>query len=263
VGLFVASTLGCGSIESRDATQQLLLSNAIDRSIASIDFHPLAGKKVFLDTQYAKNVKTVGFVNSEYVISSLRQQMIASRCLLQESMAEADLIVEARIGTLGADDHEVTYGLPAANGLGSASSIVTQLPALPSIPEISVAKKRDQTAAAKIGLFAYDRQTREPYWQSGLSQTKSTAKDIWVLGAGPFQQGTIYDRTQFAGADLPAQVIGGDDEDEEVPRTMMAAYAKTRRFDPPPPEDEDVELATHNEDEPPPSGDPNAVSDTK
>jgi hypothetical protein len=52
-------------------------------------------------------------------------------------------------------------------------------------------------------VFAYDRDSRTPVWQSGTSVAISDAKNVWVLGAGPFQRGTIYNGTRFAGSRLP------------------------------------------------------------
>ena len=66
-------------------------------------------------------------------------------------------------------------------------------PRLPMIPEISLAKKNDSRGAAKIAVFAYHRETRQPVWQSGVAVATSTAKEAWVFGAGPIRYGTIYD----------------------------------------------------------------------
>ena len=56
-----------------------------------------------------------------------------------------------------------------------------------------------KSAAAKVSVFAYDRETREPLWQSGIAQAGSSARDTWILGVGPIQYGTIYNGTRFAG----------------------------------------------------------------
>ena len=56
-----------------------------------------------------------------------------------------------------------------------------------------------KSAAAKVSVFAYDRETREPLWQSGIAQAGSSARDTWILGIGPIQYGTIYNGTRFAG----------------------------------------------------------------
>lgn len=195
----IVSLSGCGTTKEQLATQQLLLSDAVDRSVSTIDFRPLSGAKVYLDTAYLKTAKTDAIVNPDYVTSSLRQQIMAAGCLLQETDKEADIIIEARIGTLGSDDHRVTFGIPENNALGSAATLVPGAPQVPQIPEIAVARRDSRESAAKIAAFAYDRVSREAIWQSGISQSRSTARDTWVLGVGPFQAGSIRGGTRLMG----------------------------------------------------------------
>lgn len=200
--LTLVMLIGCGTTREYNATQQLVMSDAVDRSIARIDFRPLSGRRVYLDTSYLRHVKGGGFVNSEYVTSALRQQIVAAGCLIQDASADADLVIEARIGTLGADDHRVTFGLPENNAVASAVSLIPGSPNLPTVPEIAVARREAREAAAKIAAFAYDRETRAPIWQSGVDSSFATARDTWVLGVGPFQGGTIREQTKLAGSQL-------------------------------------------------------------
>jgi hypothetical protein len=201
-------TIGCGTTKVFTATEQLLMSDAVDSSVAKLDFRPLSGAKVYLDTTYitamGKQPPIPGLqthntmVNSDYIISALRQQMTAAGCLIVDSKETADVICEARCGAIGIDGHAVTYGMPANNIFSSASSVVGGS-AIPTIPEISVAKREMKSAAAKVAVFAYDRETREPVLQTGIAQAGSNARDTWVLGMGPIQQGTIYRGARFAG----------------------------------------------------------------
>ncbi|MEM6688435.1 MAG: DUF6655 family protein [Planctomycetota bacterium] len=195
-------SLGCGTTREYSATQQLVMSDAVDRSIASIDFRPLSGRRVYLDTSYLRHVKGQGFVNAEYTTSALRQQIVAAGCLIQDSSQEADIIIEARVGPLGADDHRVTFGVPENKGLANAVALIPGAPSIPSIPEIAVARREAREAAAKVAAFAYDRETREPIWQSGVQPASSTARDTWVMGIGPFQSGSIRENTKLAGSRL-------------------------------------------------------------
>ena len=199
---------GCGTLKSQTATQQLLLSDAVDRSIASIDFSPLSGKTIYLDVTYIRAIKGFGFVNAEYIISSLRQQLFAADCLIQEDRAKAEYVVEVRVGTLGNDSHDITYGIPASNSLAKAASVVNNSLPVPTLPEVSLARRSDQTGAAKIFAFAYDQKTREPIWQSGLAQARSSSQDTWLLGAGPFQRGTIHEGMRFAGSQIAIPRLG-------------------------------------------------------
>lgn len=211
IGCGIGLSAGCGTTTNRIATEQLLMSDAVDRAIAAIDFRTLEGKKVYLDTVFLRSVKGVGFVNSEYIISSLRQQLTAARCRIQDSREDADVIVEPRVGALGTDGHEVVYGLPQTGAINSAATILSSTP-MPAIPEISFGKANAQSGIAKIIVYAYDRQSREPVWQSGIAKAESSSRDTWLLGAGPFQKGSIYDGMRFAGKEIPAQLGTLDSE---------------------------------------------------
>lgn len=192
----------------RSGTEQLLLSDAVDRSIDRLDLSALEREAVFLDTTYIlpdKGTNSSGvdnYVNSAYIISTLRQKLITSGCLLKPSADEADYIIEARVGALGTDALEVTYGIPASNALSTAATLLPTVPAAPTIPEIAIGKRNSSMSTSKIVVFAYHRETGKPVWQSGAAVANSDAKDSWLLGAGPFQKGSIYDGTQFAGSRL-------------------------------------------------------------
>lgn len=217
--------LGCGTTKSFTATEQLLVSDAVDSTVAKIDFRPLTGRKVYLDNTYVPSQKGVPnpnpqLVHSEYVSSSLRQQMLAAGVYLCEKREEADIVVEARLGALGFDGHTVTYGIPASSSLSSAASTLSGTPAIPLLPELSFAKKEAKQGAAKIALFAYERVSLQPVWQSGIAKSSSSARDTWVLGMGPLQYGTIYEGTRFAGSRVikgpVSRLVHEDDEPEEL-----------------------------------------------
>ena len=193
---------GCGTTHQRTGTEQLLLSEAVDRTVDQLDLSCLSGRKVFLDTTYIRPVKGVIFVNSDYIVSAIRQRLTISGCQIQDSKNQADYILEARVGALGTDSLEVTYGLPASNAISQAASLVSGAPGIPTIPEISVGKRNATLSTSKIVMYAYHRETGTPVWQSGSAISKSDAKDTWVLGAGPLQRGSIYDGVTFAGINL-------------------------------------------------------------
>ncbi len=234
------SLSGCGKTIRSDATEQLILSDAVDRSVRNIDFSPLSGRDCYLDTTYIKATKSPTFVNAEYLTSSLRNQALAAGCRLVDKETEAELIIEPRVGTLGADIHDVTYGIPSNNVISQAASVAAAAtPSAPiatpmaSIPELSIARREDQTAAAKIAVFALDAKTKLPVWQSGVSVANSSARDWWILGVGPFQNGSIYDKTQFAGRKFRLPLIGSVPDDKpRQPISLDESYV----FEPPKPE---------------------------
>ena len=198
----VLLSIGCGTTRQYTATEQLVMSDAVDRSIGQIDFRPLSGSKVYLDTSYLRHVKGEGFVNAEYVTSALRQQIVAAGCLIQDANADAEIVIEARIGTLGQDDHRVTFGVPETTVLASAAALIPGAPAIPRTGELAFARREAREAAVKVAAFAYDRETRAPIWQSGVDSSVATATDTWVMGIGPFQGGTARGQTKLAGSPL-------------------------------------------------------------
>ena len=96
----VASLAGCGttrmSDSKRTATEQLLVSQAIDRAVMQVDVRPLAGRKVFLETAFMDDVE-----DGKYLESALRHQLMASGCLLAKDRDSSDVVVEARAGAVG------------------------------------------------------------------------------------------------------------------------------------------------------------------
>lgn len=195
VGVLVAC-VGCGTTRMTDTTraasEMMLVSQAIDNAVAQIDLTELQGKPVFLDTQYLD-----GTVDKGYLISSLRQHLLAHGAVLMDERPKATYVVEPRSGGVGTDKNSLLIGTPQM-------AIPAVVPGIPSqIPEIALVKKTEQKGIAKIALFAYNRQTGRALWQSGLVEANSTLKDTWVFGAGPISRGSIRKRTELAGEELP------------------------------------------------------------
>ena len=191
---------GCGAAVQKTGTEQLVLSDSVDRAIDQLDLAPLAGRKVFLDTTYMQTYKGPNvYVSSDYIASALRQKLTTTGCRMEISRTEADYILEARVGALGTDTMEVTYGIPSSNGLGVAASALGGVPAVPAIPEISVGKRNNLLGVSKIVVFAYHRDTGIPVWQSGAAVARSDAKDSWFMGVGPLTRGSVYNGVTLAG----------------------------------------------------------------
>lgn len=186
----VIISAGCGtsrwSDSKRTATEQLLISDAVERTVMLIDMRPLAGQSVFLDTAILDDV-----TDGKYMTSALRHQLLASGCQLAPDKDHATVIVEARAGAIGTDRTDLLLGIPATSVsfMGNGTSI----------PEIAAFKRTDQRGVAKVNLFAYDKASGRPLWQSGLARVNSKTRDRWIAGAGPFQDGDINDRVEFAG----------------------------------------------------------------
>jgi hypothetical protein len=191
VALLAALVVGCGAMRvsdtTRTATEQMLISHSIDDTVSHLDFRHLAGKHVYLDAQYLDGVTDKG-----YLISSLRQHLLACGCLLQEERKSATYVVEARAGSVGTDRNDMLVGIPQM-------MVPSVMPGIPGgmIPEIALAKKTNRRAVAKIAVFAYDRTSGDPVWQSGTVEAVSREQNHWLFGAGPFQRGTLIRGTEF------------------------------------------------------------------
>ena len=216
--LAMVTLTGCGTTRwsdtSRTATEQLLLSSAVDQAINNIDFSPLAGKDVYFDAQYL-----AGSTDEKYVVSSLRQHLLAYGCILKKTREDAIYIVEARAGAVGTNRHDLLLGVPAFN-LPSVGPL-TGMPS--AIPEIPFAKATDQKGIAKIAVFAYNQETGQAVWQSGAFPVVATAKDTWVAGIGPLQRGSIYDGTRFAGSRM---ILSGSKDNQHLVKPAIPVAAE-------------------------------------
>jgi len=179
-GMAVVALSGCGTTKSsgtaRTGTEQLLLTNAWDDALRKVDFRPLAGVPVYLDTQ------SVTAVDQGWVVSSLRQAMLSQGVLLRTKAEQAQWVVEARVGAYGTDEHNWLLGI-------QQTTIPTVVPGVPggTIPEIPIAKKQQQQAVAKLALFAYDRASGQMVWNSATKISKSATKHRPSLPIAPIR----------------------------------------------------------------------------
>jgi hypothetical protein len=177
---------------ARTGTEQLLLTNAWDSALQKVDFRPLTGVPVYLD---ATNVTAV---DQGWVVSSLRQAMLAQGVLLRQKPEQAQWVVEARVGAYGTDDYSWLIGIPQT----TIPATITGMPA-GTIPKMPLVENSKQQAVAKLALFAYDRGSGQLVWNSGTMLATANAKDVFIAGLGPFQSGSIRGGTNFIGIRIP------------------------------------------------------------
>ena len=229
-GLALAAEGGCGSTRTtgtaRTGTEQLLLTNAWDKALMKVDFRPLTGVPVFLDTANATAI------DQGWVVSSLREAMLTQGVLLREKRETAQYIVEVRIGAYGTDDDDFLVGIKQT----TIPATVTGIPQ-GTIPEIPLIKRSRQQAVAKLALFAYDRASGQLVWRSGTMLDKADNKDVYVGGFGPINSGSIRDGTEVAGIKLP---IAGETPDESTGgadpasgRKKKSKQARSQPYNPP------------------------------
>jgi len=80
-----------------------------------------------------------------------------------------------------------------------------------------------------VAVFAYHRETKIPVWQSGISVATSNARDTFILGVGPVQDGTIYHGTHFAGSRMQIPLLTGKQQDP--PTRGLVSYYDEVQFD--------------------------------
>lgn len=206
IPILLCASPGCGTVKTsgtaRTATEQLLLTNAWDSALQKVDFRPLAGVPVYLDTT------NVTAVDQGWVVSSLRQALLTQGVLLRQKPEQAQWIVEARVGAYGTDGYNWLVGIPQT----TLPNTVTGMPS-GTVPEMPLIKKQDQRGVAKMAMFAYDRTSGQMVWNSGTMIAVATAKDVSVFGVGPIQSGTIRGGTDFVGIRLPVPSESADAND--------------------------------------------------
>jgi hypothetical protein len=159
--LLLLSLGGCISVTNkitgspRAGTEQLLLTGVSDRAVCSIDFRPLSGHRVFLETT------KVSAADSDWVIFSLRREMSRQGLLLVSDKKDAQTIIEASVAAYGNDESDCRFSLPSTLPLGTSSFSTGASPANGLI------RKNLQDAVVKLALFAYDAKSRQFVWESG------------------------------------------------------------------------------------------------
>lgn len=176
---------GCSTAQTsntaRTAKEQLLISNAIDQSLAKVNFNSLAGANVYLEEKYMDSV------DKPYVVGTLRHHIVRAGASLVDKADDADVIMEARSGGVGTDMAEKYIGIPEI-----------ALPGMLTLPEVRFAENKAQQAYAKIGLVVLDAKSKTMLGQGGVTSARSDDSNWYVMGIGPFQNGTIQSELQSA-----------------------------------------------------------------
>jgi hypothetical protein len=190
--LAFSSLLGCASIKqsdtSRTGIEQLLISSADDRALDKCDLHPIAGAKVFVDTQY------LDCVDKNYILVALHQRLLANHCTLVTKAEDSDVTLEVGSGGVGTDHNDLFFGFPG---------IALPSPATVAIPKIAIVERDKSMGTAKIVLVAFDTKTRQPVINSGYALARSDHKFWQVLGVGGQESGTVQKELVAAASETP------------------------------------------------------------
>lgn len=171
---------GCTTMKSsntaRTATEQLLISNSVDQSLAKVNFQPFAGRAVYLEEKYLEAV------DKNYVLASVRHHILNAGGTVVPKPDNAEVVMEVRSGAIGTDQEDLFLGVPAI-----------QLPApIPvSLPEVRIVTRTSQKGTAKIGIVAYDAKTKRALGTGGMTLAQSDTNNWYFFGIGPYQNGSI------------------------------------------------------------------------
>lgn len=114
-GIFIIFTsflaAGCTTVKTTDpartATEQLLLSTAVDHALKSLNLMVFANRKVFLDTTYFDGY------DSKYAIGTIRDALSRAGALLEDNATNSEIVMEARSGALSTDNSTYLLGIPS------------------------------------------------------------------------------------------------------------------------------------------------------
>ena len=217
--LATAPLVGCGTTKfsdtGRTATEQLLISSAMEDVVDEYDYSRLAGLKIHIKIANSTT-------DSEYLKSLVRQQLAANGAFVRDSVDDADYVLEVAPGAVGTNRYELMYGIPET----SIPAIGTYTAAT-AIPEFALIKRTDQKAQVKLNMWAYNKTTGAIIWQSGLKTKSANIRDRWIFGAGPFTDASYDEAGMRLGADetvLPSTLGERISEDEKPTISAGAVY---------------------------------------
>ncbi len=170
--------LGCATMKESDTArtglEQLLISNAVDQSLAKVDFRPVSGAKVFLKTDL------LDCVDKNYILLSTRAKLLENRSTLVDKADDADIIMEIASGGVGTDRTEMVVGTPEI-----------PLGIMGSVPKVNVYERKKAMGTAKLAIIATDAKSKQPVINSGFSLARSDHQHWSMMGSGPVLSGSV------------------------------------------------------------------------
>lgn len=158
------------------ATEQLLITTAIDKAVANMNVAIPAGTRIFVDTSFFDGIgRDQKVLFPKYAMSAVREKLLQSGALLAEDRQSADMIVELRTGGQSVDHNSLFVGIP---------SISVPLPPTfypVTTPELALFKRDRQTGVAKLAIVAYRQDNGAYAASSGSSFGSSNHTETTIL----------------------------------------------------------------------------------
>ncbi len=153
----------------RAASEQLLISSAVDHALDRLKLGIPPGTKIWVEAQYFDGY------DQKYAVGAIRDYLLRRGGRLVADRGTADTVVEIRAGALSTNSDDMLIGFPA---LALPVPLVGNM----QTPEMSFVKRSEDQGVAKLGLTAYDAKTgqRAPFSPAGPTYGFSTNKR-WVI----------------------------------------------------------------------------------
>lgn len=141
----------CATVRQTDppqtATEQLLVSHAVERAV--LQLHPSCPPTglVFLDTQFYDTDN--GMVLAKYTVGAVRDRLLQLGCHLTEDRKTADVVFEMRMGAQSIDQSSTLVGIPSIPIPIPFSGVV-------NTPEVAFFKVERLTGVSKLALTGTD-----------------------------------------------------------------------------------------------------------
>jgi hypothetical protein len=142
LGLCACTTVRESSPQ-RTATEQLLISTAVDRAVERMDLEIPSGTKVYVDAEQLEGS------DGKYAAAAIKERMLRSGANLADERGGADVIVQVRAGALSIDDRNTLVGI------GSFDAPVPFAGQAFRIPEIALYREKERLGVAKIAAVGY------------------------------------------------------------------------------------------------------------
>jgi hypothetical protein len=148
----VLALAGCTTVRltepAQTATQQLLVSVAVDHAVEQLNPIFPAGTKIFVDAQYFEGGDSTLY--AKYAVGSIRDRLLQRGARLVDNRASADIIAELRSGGQSINHRDFLIGIPSIPlPIPLAGTVLT--------PKVTFFDRDQQTGIAKLALTAYDK----------------------------------------------------------------------------------------------------------
>lgn len=188
---------GCATMKESDTArtgvEQLLISSATDKALAKVDFRPVAGARVFLETKY------LDCTDKNYIIVAMHQRIMATGATLVDKPEDSDVVVELTSGAVGTDRTEWFIGLP---------QIPLPPPSPISIPRLALFSRTRLIGTAKLSMVAYDTKSKRPIMNVASALARSDLKKFDVMGTNSVQSGSLPEELYVATGEAESLAAG-------------------------------------------------------